>query len=232
MKTILRLLNDLLFLIYPQVCEICGNVLSEHEDQICSKCLYELPKTNFHSVIDNPVNQLFWGKVKINSATSYFFFRKGSKFRTLIHKLKYSGKKEIGFELGKRFGGQLAKSEHFKDIDIIIPVPLHPEKLKERGYNQSNWLAKGISKTMNKMVDNSSLCRKKYTDTQTKKNRQERWENVKSAFEIIDVENLKNKHVLLIDDVITTGATLEACASKILEIENTKVSIATIAMAA
>jgi len=232
MKTILRLLNDLLFLIYPQVCEVCNNVLAEHEHQICTKCLYELPKTNYHLNIDNPVNQLFWGKVKINSATSYFFFKKGSKFRKLIHKFKYSGKKEIGFELGKKFGNQLAESVYFKDIDIIIPVPLHPDKLKKRGYNQSNWLAKGISKTMNKLIDNHSLCRKVFTDTQTKKNRHERWENVKSAFEIIDSESLKNKHILLIDDVVTTGATLEACASIILEIENTKVSIATIAMAA
>ncbi len=225
------LLYDLLHLVYPKICVACGENLLSHEDHICTKCLYDLPKTNYHLSDSNPIEKLFWGRVKIFKACSFFFFNKGSKFQKLIHKLKYNSKKEIGYELGAHFGSDLSGSEGFNSVDVIIPVPLHESKEKLRGYNQSNWIAKGISASMNKPVDSNNLKRLVASDTQTKKTRFERWENVQSVFEVTNPESLENKHILLVDDVVTTGSTLEACAQELGKINNIKISIATLAVA-
>ncbi|MEA3445078.1 MAG: phosphoribosyltransferase family protein [Bacteroidota bacterium] len=225
------LLYDLLHLVYPKICVACGENLLSHEDHICTSCLFNLPKTNYHQTNENPIAQLFWGRVKIFRACSYFFFNKGSKFQKLIHKLKYEGKKEIGYELGLHFGSDLASSEDFSSVDIIIPVPLHESKEKLRGYNQSTWIAQGISASMDKPVDSENLKRLKANETQTKKSRFERWENVKSVFQVLDTKAFENKHILLVDDVVTTGSTLEACAQELARINNIKISIATLAAA-
>ncbi|MCF8371818.1 MAG: ComF family protein [Bacteroidales bacterium] len=225
------LLYDLIHLVYPKVCVACGENLLDHEDHLCTHCLYDLPKTNYHQVDDNPVAKLFWGRVSIFKACSFFFFNKGSKFQTLIHKLKYDNRKEIGYELGKHFGCDLLSSEDFKSVDVIMPVPLHASKEKIRGYNQSDWIARGISASMDTPVDNNNLIRLMASETQTKKSRFERWENVDSIFQVTNPEALENKHVLLVDDVVTTGSTLEACAQELLKIPNVKVSIATLAVA-
>ena len=223
--------NDLVNLVYPRLCVACGESLLEHEDHICTQCLIDLPKTNFHHTEDNPVAKLFWGKIDIFKACSFFYFNKGSKFRSLIHKLKYNGKKEIGYEMGRQFGSDLNTSEDFKTVDMIIPVPLHPTKEKMRGYNQCDPIAEGIATSMDTPVNNSNLKRIKANETQTKKSKMERWENVQSIFEVTNPEELENKHILLVDDVVTTGSTLEACAQEILKIKNTRVSIATLAVA-
>lgn len=226
----MKILSDFLDLFYPRTCAACGFNLIHNEKLICTKCLFFLPKTNFHKDIDNPVARLFWGRVKIEYASAYFYFNKGSRFRKLIHQLKYKGQKQIGFELGRQFGFNLAESL-FNEIDVIIPVPLHPKKEKKRGYNQSECIALGIADAMKKQVETKLIFRSVATQTQTKKTRIERWENVEDIFHLSNVQALEGKHVLLVDDVVTTGSTLEACSKAILAAKNTKVSIVALAVA-
>jgi len=231
MNNLSEYFKDLLNLLYPRACAACFDFLIKGEKMLCTKCLNNLPRTNFHDDSLNSVNQLFFGKVKLESATAFYYFYKGSHFQEMMHAFKYKGQKEIGYELGKMYGIELYNSEKFKNVNVIIPVPLHPSRIKKRGYNQSEWIAKGIAESMNVPVDTTSLIRSVATQTQTKKNITQRWENVKSIFQLTDKENLKGKHVLLIDDVITTGSTLEACAHAILSVPSTKVSVASLAVA-
>ena len=231
MRVLARYLADLLEFFYPTVCITCGNRLVNQEKYLCFDCWNDLPVTNFHVRSDNKAEQLFWGRIAIENATAFFIYKKGSKYRDLMHFIKYKGMKELGFEMGRRFGFILADSERFKTVDIITPVPLHPLKQKKRGYNQSEWISKGISEAMKKPVTVNNLKRNIHTSTQTRKNRFERWENVENIFGVIHPKEFEGKHVLLIDDVVTTGSTLEACASQLLKIEKVKVSIATLGFA-
>ncbi len=230
MNSLFNIFYDLFSLIFPQVCPACGNTLYIQENSICTKCLYELPKTNFHLNKDNEVARLFWGRIKLEAATSYYFYYKGSKFQNIIHQFKYKGQKHIGFNLGRLFGADL-KNTLFSEIEIIHPVPLHYKKLKRRGYNQSEYIARGISESLNKPVITDAVYRATDVETQTIKSRYERWENIKDVFKIRKVNKLENKHILLVDDVLTTGSTLEACAGEILKLDSTKVSIATLVFA-
>lgn len=218
-------------LLFPNLCMSCSGVLSKNEKVICIICENTLPKTNFHLTHENVIFNRLYGRIPIESATVLFYFDKGNKVQHLMHLLKYNGKKEIGVHLGKMLGKDLAESNNFKDISTVIPVPLHEKKLRKRGYNQSEYFAKGIAEAMKISVATNILKRIENTDTQTGKNRFERWNNVKEAFTLNDKEVLKNQHVLLVDDVVTTGATLEACAQHLMEAENIKVSVATIAFA-
>lgn len=229
MKTpILFYLTELLF---PRLCVVCGDKLIEQEQWICLHCLHHIPRTNFHHVPNNPVAQLFYGRVQIEAATSFFYFSKGSKYQTLLHNLKYKGMKELGEEIGKHFGIDLLQSPEFSSVDLICPVPLHPQKEKKRGYNQSWWIASGIAKQMQKEMSDNNLKRITATETQTRKSRFERFLNVEGIFDLSDPEAFSGKHILLIDDVVTTGSTLEACVSSILSKTNARVSIATLATA-
>ncbi len=223
------MLNDFLSLIFPKVCYACGKSLFKQEDCICTHCLYHLPKTNFHLYADNPVIKLFWGRTNIHSASSLYSFSKGSKVQHLIHQLKYRGKKEIGISLGKHYGNELKRAPLFSSANVVIPVPLHSRKLKKRGYNQSETFAQGISESMKAELPAGVLIRTISSETQTRKSRFARWKNVEEIFKISFPEKIMGKHILLVDDVVTTGSTLEACANKILEIPDTKVSVATIA---
>ncbi len=225
------MLNDFFSLIYPKICVACGKSLFKKEYCICTYCTYHLSKTNYHLLTNNPIEKIFWGRVNIYSAASYYNFGKGGKVQHLIHQLKYKGQKDIGVTIGTLYGHELRKSEKFKSIDAIIPVPLHPKKQKKRGYNQSDFFAEGLSKSMKVQTDFISLFRAYESETQTKKSRFNRWKNVESIFQIKNAEALKGKHILLVDDVITTGATIEACAQALLTIPDTKVSVATIAYA-
>ena len=231
MKGLTRHVDDLLELFFPELCVTCGERLLSHEKYVCLNCWKDLPQTHFHLEAENKVAQLFWGRVQIENATSFFTYRKGSRYQQLIHFIKYKGLKELGYETGRRFGFELNESAEFRSVDWIIPVPLHPKKLKRRGYNQSEWIARGIADAMQKPVSTDNLIRKIFTSTQTRKNRFERWQNVEGIFDIAQPEDFENKHILLIDDVVTTGSTLEACAFQLLKIKNTKVSIATLAFA-
>ncbi len=225
------LISDFLNLFYPQVCEACGNALVKNERFLCTKCIVELPYTHYHKIEDNPIEQLFWGRVIVENATALFRFQKKSKYQKLIHKLKYQGRKEIGFELGKYMGAEINLSKRFNNIDFIVPVPLHKKRYKERGYNQSEWIAKGISEITKIPISTDNFIRSVATETQTKKSKFERWKNVQSIFQIENKVEFESKHLLIIDDVVTTGATLESCADKLLEIDGVKISIAVIAVA-
>jgi ComF family protein len=224
-------LDYLTELLFPRLCVVCGDRLIEQEQWICLNCLHHIPRTNFHLSADNPVAQIFYGRVPIEYATSFFYFSKGSQYQTLLHSLKYKGMKELGAEIGKHFGIDLMQSPGFSSVDVICPVPLHPSKEKKRGYNQSWWIASGIAKQMNKELDAQNLKRVTATETQTRKSRFERWQNVEGIFELSNPETFEGKHILLVDDVVTTGSTLEACAVAIHSATNAKVSIATLATA-
>ncbi|PCJ26187.1 MAG: amidophosphoribosyltransferase [Flavobacteriales bacterium] len=221
--------NDFFNLIFPKLCCACNNPLLKNENIICTSCVVTLPKTNFHLDKENPVNKVFWGRVQIEMATSFYAFSKKSKVQNLLHHLKYKGVKEVGYVVGKLFGFDLNESDNFKMTDFIVPVPLHKKKLKKRGYNQSEWIANGISESMDIPINIDTLFRKQDSQTQTKKSRYKRWENVGEIFGVAN-NNLDNKRVLLIDDVVTTGATIEACAQVLIK-RNCKIFVATIAYA-
>ena len=224
-------INNFLNLFFPLNCNACGTALVSQENVICTSCSFKLPRTGFHTNIENPISRVFWGRVTLESASSFLFFNKGGYVQQLIHQLKYKGKKSIGLYLGKLYGNDLIETDNYKNIDIILPVPLHPKKEKERGYNQSLIIAQGLGQAMQKPVSADNLIKQLHTSSQTKKSRYSRWENVKDAFRVLSPDLLVGKHILLVDDVLTTGATIEACAAKLLEIEDVKVSVVTLANA-
>ncbi|MCY1720625.1 phosphoribosyltransferase family protein [Prolixibacteraceae bacterium Z1-6] len=231
MNRISQGISDVLELFFPALCTTCGDRLATQEKYVCMNCWHDLPVTNFHQNPENKVAQLFWGRVEIENASSFFSYKKGSRYQHLIHYLKYKGLKELGFETGRKFGFALTESAKFTSVDVVVPVPLHPKKERKRGYNQSRWIAAGIAAVLHKPVSENNLFRKTFTSTQTRKNRFERWQNVDGIFGIHTPNEFSEKHVLLVDDVVTTGSTLEACAYQLLKIPNTKVSIATLAFA-
>ena len=231
MNTLTQVFDDVLGLFYPQLCITCGERLISQEKYLCMKCWLDLPISRFENENENKVAQLFWGRVQVEHATSYFNYRKGSRYQKLIHFIKYKGLKELGLETGRRFGDILAEAENFNQVDTIVPVPLHPKKQKKRGFNQSEWIARGISESLNKPMLENNLYRKIFTSTQTRKNRFERWQNVDGIFGVKNPEEFENQHVLIVDDVVTTGSTLEACAYELLKVSGVKVSIATLAFA-
>jgi ComF family protein len=231
MNLLENLLGGFVSLFYPQLCLSCGKNITPDQDAICISCQVKLPKTGFHLEKENLFTDRFWGRIDIESGTSFYHFAKSGRVQHLIHNLKYKGKSEVGIKLGNLYGKVLKKSPLYETVDIIIPVPLHPKKELKRGYNQSDMFAKGLAEAMKLDWNRNVLIRTKMTETQTKKSRLERLKNVHDVFKVNNADILKNKHVLIVDDVLTTGATLEACATKILEIPNTKVSLATIAFA-
>jgi ComF family protein len=221
--------DDFISLLFPRLCYGCGNHLMRNEALICTECYVLIPRTNFHLKPDNPVSQLFWGRCRIERAAAFSFYTRDSRIRKLIHQLKYKGIKEIGPELGRIYGNTLKSSEFLEEIDLIIPVPLHPSKKRQRGFNQSDLIAGGISESTGIPMDSGLLERITVTKTQTRKSRYDRWTNVQDIFRVTCKESLKDKHILLVDDVITTGSTIEACATELLKGENIKVSIAALA---
>jgi ComF family protein len=224
-------INDFISLIFPRICAGCGNSLWKNEEGLCHTCEYHLPKTNFHHDLENPVTLLFRGRVKIETGAAFLYFNKGSKVQRLVHQLKYKGRKDIGIYLGDQYGQLLKYAPHFNSADAIIPVPLHKKKLMQRGYNQSEQFAIGLAGSMNIPVNKHMLSRTKATETQTRKSRFSRYQNVKEIFTVQSPHEWKGKHLMLVDDVITTGATLESCVQALNEIAELKISIACIATA-
>jgi ComF family protein len=228
---ILTFISDFISLMYPRLCLACGNSLFKHEEILCTHCQFELPRTNFHRFRDSPLDKVFWGRVPIQRTAALYFFSKGGKVQHLVHQLKYKGQKDVGIYTGKILGAELLNDPQFMEIDKIIPVPLHPKKLKKRGYNQSEHFAIGLSAVTKIEVDTTSFVRTFATETQTRKTRFARFENVKEIFSVTAPEVLQNKHLLLVDDVITTGSTIESCASILLQVPGVRISVAAIAYA-
>ena len=224
-------LHSILNLFYPRVCAACGESLLKDEETVCLKCRYLLPKTGYELNPDNPLAQTFYGRVKFHAVTACFFFAKSGKVQHLIHELKYKGNKEAGVFLGQQLGDTIKDAPLFQGIDYLIPVPLHPKREKQRGYNQSLMIAKGINEVTGIPIGDKYLIRAVNTATQTKKSAEERYKNVKDIFEVRFPEELEGKHVLLIDDVLTTGATLESCAHQLEDISGIVISAATAACA-
>ena len=223
--------DSILNLFYPRVCAACGNSLLKDEETVCLKCRFTLPRTGYELNPDNPLAQTFYGRVPFHAVTACFFFAKSGKVQHLIHQLKYKGNKEAGIFLGQQLGESIKEAPLFQGIDYLIPVPLHPKREKKRGYNQSLMIAKGINEVTGIAIGEKYLVRAVNTATQTKKSKEERYQNVKDIFEVRFADELKGKHVLLIDDVLTTGATLESCAHQLENIPGIIISAATAACA-
>lgn len=222
-------LSDLLF---PPACLCCGRPLVVEEKLLCLACVQSLPKTNFHQMQENPVLEKFKGRLSVNRATSFMYFTKKGKLQNLIHQLKYKGKPEIGVFLGALFAEDLARSEWLDSVDYILPVPIHRKKRRVRGYNQAAMIAKGISQyTDLPILPKQTLIRIKHTESQTQKHGLDRLNNVKGVFSLKQAPILKGEHVLIVDDVLTTGATLESCALEVLKGHPSAISLATLAIA-
>ena len=228
MNSLLKYLRDVSHLAFPFNCFGCGNALDEDELPICNECQSSLPLTRYWEYDDNEVAKMFWGRIPLEHATSLMYFIKDGLVQELIHQLKYNGKKEVGSILGELLGAKL-KETPFSDVDVVVPVPLHASRLKKRGYNQCDFIASGISAALEKSNNNRIVKRLRANETQTTKSRYERWINVKELFRVEQPQFVMGKHVLLVDDVVTTVATLEACADALLQVPDTRVSIATLA---
>lgn len=226
-KSEVTLFIDFLTLFFPHTCVACSEGLVKGEEILCSQCLIDLPRANYTERIDNPLAEKLAGRLPLQYATALLKFKKGGIAQKLLHQLKYKGNQEVGLQLGKILGKEIREAGWA--VDIIVPVPLHKHRLRQRGYNQSAVFAQGLSEEMGvSFLENISI-RKKFTETQTRKSKISRWENVENVFGIEQAEILKNKHVLLVDDVVTTGATLEACGTSIIQSGCSALSIACIA---
>jgi len=221
--------KSLVQLFYPNICLACSNALNSQEENICIVCEQRLPYTNFHLHESNPLIKKFWGRIDLNYIDSLLYFEKGSRTQELLHQLKYHGKQEIGTTLAEILIKKYDNAALNQKFDAIVSIPLHYKKLKRRGYNQCDNFCKKLSENWQIPYYPNAIIRNSDTITQTGKNRIDRWENVADIFSVNHEEILKNKHILLIDDVLTTGATIEACAQKILSVENTKLSVITMA---
>ncbi len=231
MPLLKNILSDTLHLFYPHLCTGCGSDLLQKDNLLCLKCINDLPHTRFAKYPGNPVEKYFWGRLNITAAHSEFYFSKESLIQHLIHQLKYKSNTAIGTYMGALLGETLLKSRRFSAIDAIVPLPLYPDKEHKRGYNQAAIICNGISAIMNVPLLTGNVVRQRSTETQTLKHRAERWENVDQSFTVKNETELIGKHLLLVDDVVTTGATLEACGSMILRVAHAKLSIATLAHA-
>lgn len=225
------MLQDFISLIYPRNCVACGNSLFKHEEALCNYCYLNLPKTNFHLQPNNVIKNLFYGRVDIETAGSFYLFSKKGSIQKILHAIKYKGHKDLAVLVGKWYAKDLLSDPSVSQSACIIPVPLHPLKLKQRGYNQSEEFAKGLADGLHIPANTGLLRRMQNTSTQTRKNKFERWENVEDVFEVSDTESFKNSSVILVDDVITTGATIEACCQALQQIEGIKIHVLSIAYA-
>ncbi len=218
-------------MIFPRICQACGNSLFKGEEVICTFCTYHLPKTGFYIRPENPVAKAFWGKVNIQTASAFYYFNKGNRVQQLIHRLKYKGSTDIGLRIGKLYGHELSRSPLYQNIQAVIPVPLHASRKQKRGYNQSDFIARGVAEAMGIHVETDLLQRHQKTETQTRKKRFHRYENMKSVFCINPHNTSAARNFLLVDDVITTGSTLASCAEELLTLPGAKVSIGALAYA-
>lgn len=225
------MLKSLVNLFFPKVCYACLNLLDDNEDTICVNCRFDLPVTNFHFNNDDSVKKVLYGRAKVENATALFRFEKRGLVQQLIHGLKYKGYENVGSFLGDWLGGELSTLEKYQAVDLVIPVPLHKSKLKKRGYNQVDKFGQQIAKALEIDYKDNVLKKETNTSSQVNKKRFARWNNSDELFTIQNAEVIENKHVLLVDDIITTGATLEACITVLNQVKSVKISIAAMAIA-
>ncbi len=224
-----RYFQDVFRLFFPDLCHACGDVLLNGEKIICTFCYGDLPYTDFHTYKNNPLARQLWGRVDIEAAMALLYFKKASKVQTIIHHIKYKKQTSVGLTMGRLIGDRLSQSFYFKNIDYIVPVPLHPKKAKKRGYNQSRLLANGIAEVLDLPIREDLLIRTEERNSQTHRNRYDRFENMMEVFCVLNREEVIGKSILLVDDVLTTGSTIEACSLKLLESGAATINVAALA---
>ena len=220
--------KPLLHLLFPNICAVCGKSLFDFEPVICTPCKVHLPTTNYHRNPDNKVAAMFWGRLHLVHCSALLHYKKGNSVQKLIHQLKYKGREDIGSFLGTLCGKSLKSNPELSNLSGVIPVPLHPKKMRIRGYNQCTSIAKGIADVLNIPVLDKVVARNAFNTSQTKKDRYSRWENTHDQFTLLDPESIQHKHILIVDDVITTGSTLEALASSLNPENEAQLSVVTI----
>jgi ComF family protein len=225
-------IDGLLALFYPETCMNCQEALNQYERYLCRPCISRLPLTGFENQPDNPVVQTFWGRTQVHFAASIYHYRKGETLQGLIGRLKYQGDPLTGVFLGQLAGKTLRKAKGFPRPDYLIPVPLHPRRQRKRGYNQCEMIARGLSEILSIPIETSLLKRAVFNPSQTRKGRYERWENVEGIFQTTyPIDQFHHKHLLLVDDILTTGATLEACCAALSQIPGATISVVTVGYA-
>lgn len=229
MQTLKNIVHDFSHLFFPHICVGCGTDIIGKKAVLCFQCINRLPLTNFHQHANNQVEKIFFGRLPIVLASSHCYFTKDSLIQRILHELKYRGNKDLGYFIGRMMGDAILQAGRFNDVNILVPMPLFAAREKRRGYNQAAILCDGIASTFQVPVMTKVVTRVSATESQTHKNRIQRWQNMEGRFELQDSNIIENKHILLVDDVITTGATLEACGHALLKAENTRVSILTLA---
>ena len=225
------MIHDFISLVFPEYCYGCEAALVKGENYICTSCLVNLPKTNFHTIADNDLARKFWGKFPIKDALAFLYFSKKGIVQNMLFSLKYEGAKEVGENLGLEYGLFLQKEKFILNSDLVIPIPLHPNKEKTRGYNQAAVFGEALATKLNLNYNDTIVKRTTETETQTRKGRFDRWKNVEKIFSISDTEAIKGKKIVLVDDVVTTGSTIEACANQLLQEGAAEISVAAIAVA-
>lgn len=228
MKNLLASIGQMLF---PNLCVCCDGYLSQQEESICDMCLYTLPKFELYDLKDNPLAKKFWGRLNLDAVSAYLSYKSTNDVKKLIHQLKYKSNMDLGVEMGKWLGTALLKTNNFNLIDYVLPIPLHKVRQKFRGYNQSELLGTGLCEAMSVPMLTDVIVRERHNGTQTQKKRYERYINSKELFRVAKPESIEGKHVLLLDDVITTGSTIESCGEVLLDVDGLKLSVASLAVA-
>lgn len=221
--------ESLLHLLYPHCCAACGSDALEAHQQLCLQCSATLPFTGFEHHAHNPIEKIFWGRLPLRAACSILYFTKHSPVQGLLHQLKYRGHQQLGLALGLEMGIALKNTYRFQPMDLLVPLPLHARREQKRGYNQARLLCEGMSGPLNRPVITEAVIRSRATATQTHKSRQARWQNMSGIFTCVRPELIAHKHVVLVDDVVTTGATLEACGATLLQAGAASLDVVTLA---
>lgn len=223
--------NNFVNLFYPRLCLLCEKPLIAHEQQLCLHCLYDLPRIDYHRRPDNPILKLYAGIPPLQKAAGFLPYEKKGKVQSLVHSFKYRNNKQLAEQLGRLAACELQADQFFQDIDLLVPVPLHPKKERKRGYNQSTWIAQGIASLTNKPIVADVLFRTVHTTSQTRKLRYDRHVNVEKIFSLHNAEVFEKKHILLIDDVITTGATSLSCIEALVRVPDIRISLFALSIA-